>query len=330
MTRSKAQRDLAAVLEARRAHAELGIDISRRIDPFMALEQSGVLVMRQPLERLAGAYLPGDETEGSMPGVLVNADHPLSRQRYTAAHELSHHRRDRQLVLDVETEWLARGGSGASPAERFAETFAAWFLMPKSLVVSTLDGLGFGVGNADRLGASDVYTLSLELGTSYAATLHHLAAMKMIPDAQRRRLARVSPKNVKQMIGGAGLAADAWKDVHLIRLPRLDAVGALAGDAVVVEITEVPSSGYLWRAVQVPTGLALVRDEFQPGGPDVLGGQGEHRFLFRVDSPGHQPLHFELVCPWRLDAAAEREHLEIVSEPEPTPGLVHPEALVSA
>src|SRR5205823_4956456 len=99
---------LIAAMEASRAHRELQVDPSRRVDPFEALETAGVLVMRQPLDRLAGLYLPRAQVGGSKPGVLINAVHPLSKQRFTAAHELAHHRRDRQAVLDADTEWIGR------------------------------------------------------------------------------------------------------------------------------------------------------------------------------------------------------------------------------
>src|SRR6266567_3398359 len=139
MALSWRQIHLTALAEATRTHRDLEIDTERRIDPFAALELSGVLVMRRALDHLAGMYIPADLTDEGIPGVLVNVMHPASKQRYTAAHELSHHRRDRQLVLDRDTEWMGRGENRGSDTERFAEAFAAWFLMPSRLVTRLID-----------------------------------------------------------------------------------------------------------------------------------------------------------------------------------------------
>ena len=98
---------LIAAREALEAHRDLHTDLSERIDPFAALATAGVVVFRRPLGRLAGAYIAANATDGSAPGVLIHAGHPLSRQRYTAAHELCHHRRDHATIFDEDTEWLA-------------------------------------------------------------------------------------------------------------------------------------------------------------------------------------------------------------------------------
>jgi len=317
-----------AAAEAMRAHRELGIDTTRPIDPFFALERSGVLVMRQPMDRLAGAYLPANLVDGSPPGVLINVSHPPSRQRYTAAHELWHHRRDRDLIFDAETEWIARGEDGGPERERFAEAFAAWFLMPRQLVAVTMDLLGLV---AEQLDEQGVYVLSLEFGTSYAATLHHLAGMGLIPRQAEARLQKASPQAIKRALGAIDVAADAWKDVRLVGpRERARAVEAVEGDALVVEVPEIPSSGYLWRAADVPEILALVRDEYRPAVPDALGGEGIHRFVFRVLAAGRQPIRLELARPWQRGKTVETRDIEVVAEPQPTPGIVHPSSLVEA
>lgn len=121
---------LAAAREAGRAHRDLNINTEMPIDPFAALTASGVVTLRRPMDRAAGLYLPPAGAERPAAGVLINVLHPLAKQRYTAAHELAHHRRDNQEIIDRDTEWLGRDGQDQSDRERFAEAFAAWFLMP--------------------------------------------------------------------------------------------------------------------------------------------------------------------------------------------------------
>ncbi len=327
---SWSQMHLAAAMEAERSFLDLSIDTSRRVDPFAALVASGVIVLRRPLDRLAGIYLPANGVLGSRPGVLVNVQHPTTKQRYTAAHELAHHRRDHELALDEETEWIARGEHPASDTERFAEAFAAWFLMPKRLVIGTLDKLGVPV---DRLDAEGAYALSLEMGTSYAATVNHLADLRLVTSEHRAGLQRVQPQAVKRRLGALGVIRDSWRDVWMVRpLRQKREITAQEGDAVILEVPETPSSGSIWLPASVPGVLSLVSDEYRAqGGERSLGEHGVHQFVFRVEAAGQEVVRLELRRPWQHGAAPEDvSQLEITAETRPAPGIVEPHVLLPA
>lgn len=319
---------LFAAAESMRAHRELGVDTSRPIDPFLALQHSGVLVMRQSLDRLSGAYLPASSTVGNRPGVLINVAHPLSRQRYTAAHELWHHRRDSDLILDADTEWLARGEKGQSDRERLAEAFASWFLMPKRLVESMIDMLDM---TAQSLDEQSVYGLALELGTSYAATVSQLHGLKLITATVRDRLLRTTPQTIKRTLGDVDAMSDSWKDIRLIG-PRAQqrAVRAMEGDVVVLDMPEVPSSGYLWQPAELPEMVSLVRDEYRPLVPEILGGNGVHRFVFSVLQSGQNRIRLELGRPWQQGRMVEAQDIELVAEAKPAAGIFDPSVLIGA
>lgn len=319
---------LAAAREAMRAHRDLGLDATRRIDPFAALERAGVVVMRRPVDNLAGLYLPGNSAEGSADGVLINTDHPLPKQRYTAAHELAHHRRDRLAVADTDTEWLGRGSRQALETERFAEAFAAWFLMPKRLVQSTLERLGVMPAGLE---GPDAYGLALELGTSYAATVRHLSDMRLIGEAKRDRLLAIQPQAIKRSLGATDVTSDSRKDVWLVRSSQdASPVYPVEGDALVLALPEIPSSGYLWQPTEVPSWLQLVRDEYRVSDAEFVGGQGERRFLFRVGGPGRQQIRLVLGQPWDPRVVAKSFKLDVVAQPQPQQGLVQPELLAAA
>lgn len=320
---------LAAATEAARAHRDLAIDTSQRIDPFAALEKSGIFAMRRRLDGLAGLYIPAEPNGDGLPGVLINAAHPLSKQRFTAAHELSHHRRDHAVVFDEDTEWFGRGGRPASDRERFAEAFAAWFLMPKRLVQATLTSLGL---QANDLSPKDAYALSLELGTSYAATVHHLSNMGLISRSHRERLNRVQPRSIKQSLGVVEALADSWKNAWVLRgLTKLPIARTVQeGDAIVVEVPESPSSGYLWQPATVSPGLALIKEEYLADHPEQIGGKGLHRFLYRVDTSGQQRVELEMRRPWLNGPPVETWAAQIRANPQPTPGLVFPGAALAA
>jgi Zn-dependent peptidase ImmA (M78 family) len=317
-----------AAAEAIRSHRDLGFDTLRPIDPFSALYRSGVIVMRQPLERLSGAYLPANAADGTTPGVLINVAHPLSRQRYTAAHELWHHRRDSDAVFDIDTEWLARGSRKASDRERLADAFASWFLMPKSLINVSLSRLGISPRTLDEPSA---YSLSLELGTSYAATVSQLRNLGIISPNQANRMQHRTPQSIKQSLGEMDAAADSWRDIRVVNpTVQLDSIVMMEGDVLVLEMPEIPSSGYLWRLVDKLELVNLVRDEYRPRRPGVLGGSGVHRFVFAVLAPGYHRIQLALGRPWELEKVQELRELAIVAQSRPTPGVVNPLSLVEA
>jgi len=317
---------LIAARAASRVHRDLRIDTTRQIDPFAALDAAGVLVVRRRLDHLAGLYLPADlHDPDAVPSVLINVAHPASKQRFTAAHELGHHARDKNVSLDRDTEWLARGDAQGAERERLAEAFAAWFLMPQRLVLRLLADLGF---QADTLDADGAYALSLALGTSYTATVRHLADMQEISTQRSEHLLRITPQTIKQEIGGLDVAANSWKDIHRLAVTQEEVrVTAQEGDVLLIDAPETPSSGYLW-AVRTPAdGVALIRDEYRAYDPDALGGRGQHRFLFRMEEAGEWDMVLELRRPWQ-HAAVDTARVVVIVYPQPAPGIVHPNLLV--
>lgn len=317
---------LLAIAESRRAHRDLDIDVSQPIDPFRALQRSGVLVMRQPLERLSGAYLPADSTNGNQPGVLINVHHPLSKQRYTAAHELCHHRRDRDINFDAETEWMPRGQHHHSDRERLAESFASWFLMPRELVRSTIDYLGLDMASIDD---QDAYTLSLELGTSYLATVRHLSAMSLIDASARNRLLRVPPQTIKRSLIDKDVTLDPRSDVRIVGLGRpFRSVHVTEGDLVRFDMNETPSSGYIWQLVEHSDFVSLRQDEFLALSRYSLGGSGLHRFTVAIEGVGHHRIQVGLSRPWQSDEPIEAHDIDVEAVAKPTPGIYDPMLLV--
>jgi hypothetical protein len=74
---------LNGVKGAHELHRDLGIrdqierSEERRIDVFSVISKLGATLMFQPLDKLLGAYLPGDEN-----GVLITTQRPLRIQRF--------------------------------------------------------------------------------------------------------------------------------------------------------------------------------------------------------------------------------------------------------
>src|ERR1700676_1287831 len=140
----------AAILTGAKAahtlHRDLGIkeQIERagggRVDVFGAIAKPGATLIFQPLDKLLGAYLPGDEL-----GVLITTKRPLPVQRFTGAHELGHLYMRHEPSLD-DDNILRRAPFSASGQinrqEREADAFASMFLSPAWLLALILQHQG--------------------------------------------------------------------------------------------------------------------------------------------------------------------------------------------
>lgn len=94
------------------------------INPFQILTDYGVPFVFRAFtdKKYEGVYLPAQNDE-DIAIVGINMKRPITRQRYTAAHELCHH------IKDSKSSQVCGIGS-QSPIEKYAENFAAELLMP--------------------------------------------------------------------------------------------------------------------------------------------------------------------------------------------------------
>ena len=92
------------------------------INPFQMLTDMGVPFVFRPFKNYEGVYIPSEDPD-DIPVVAINLKRPIARQRFTAAHELCHHIKDRNSGM------MCQIGS-RSEMERYAENFAAALLMP--------------------------------------------------------------------------------------------------------------------------------------------------------------------------------------------------------
>lgn len=98
------------------------------INPFRLMREYGIVYQFMEFEDLEGIYLV-PEDDNDIPLVGINYKRKITRQRFTAAHELCHHLKDRR------NEACPKGGS-RNEIERFAEQFAAELLMPRKLFLA--------------------------------------------------------------------------------------------------------------------------------------------------------------------------------------------------
>ena len=187
---------LTGMTAAQEEHQRLGTTMHERVPVFDVIEDARIWLFFQPMRTLYGAY----ERHGDAAGIIINSQHPLSLQRFTAGHEYGHHVLGHEASADDE-ERIYRGDR-QSMQEVAAQAFAGEFLMPVQLVNYTLRTMGLA-GQRPAMTPSQIYQLTLELGVSYAAVVTQLVGQHKLTIDAGRRLRKLSPLDIK--IGLAGV-----------------------------------------------------------------------------------------------------------------------------
>lgn len=193
-----ARRAAALAVEVRNYY-RLGSDGA--VDLFGFLEQVGVLVYRAPLGRpgsadgVSGAFFNHPRVGWS---ILVNAHMTTGRQVFTLAHELAHalyHYSKGALVSRTRP-----GDAEDKRRERFANVFAAHFLVPGKALRERIENLG-GKAALDEL---MVLRLAHLFGVSYSMLLLRLLSEKVIDEQDYERYGRYDVQDIARRVGLSG------------------------------------------------------------------------------------------------------------------------------
>lgn len=168
-------------------------EIEYPINPFQMLKDEGVLFSLMEFKKLEGVYIPATSEE-DIPVVGININRPITRQRFTAAHELCHHFRDADKQISC-------GIGSRNSIEKFAESFAAALLMPIGelrIQVNKRKNRNHNVSMDDVLDIADFF------GVSFLACLFRIAYMihaipgNTEPDELRKRANKFGPDKVRK------------------------------------------------------------------------------------------------------------------------------------
>jgi len=306
----------AGSLRAQRALRQSDVDFESPIDVFGAIEHQRVWLMFQPLDRLYGAYSRHDT-----PGVVVHAGHPSRLQRFTAAHELGHHLLGHDISVDSREE--VESTDASLPAQEIeAQAFAATFLMPVQLVNRALGHLKLP-RKPHTLDPRQTYRISLELGSSYTATVTQLRALDRITFANARDLQRARPIDIKTELALGERPANSRADVWPLTLEdsgRELWVGP--HDEVHARLPETPTTGYRWRPADVGDGIEVAGDKpvRRNGGHERLYGATRERHVWwRALEPAHVAVSAELRRSFEHDPAAVADRFEFSVHVVPAP-----------
>lgn len=167
------------------------------------MDAAGIAVYRGPLgahldSTVSGAFVNHD-TVGF--AVLVNSQTTPGRRRFTMAHELAH------ALFHGDGVTVSVSFSGRREGqERFANAFAAEFLVPNAALRSAVEA--FGVHKVAD--AETVVHLQRLFGVSYAMMLVRLRAANLLTVSDDARLRRAQPVHLAQRLGYA-TDADEWE-----------------------------------------------------------------------------------------------------------------------
>lgn len=163
------------------------------INPFKMLRDEGVFFALSDFKKLEGIYIPSS-TDGKGPVVGINANRPITRQRFTAAHELCHH------FHDADRENTCPIGS-RNATEKFAESFAAAVLMPLTELRVQVNKRKNSRGNVSF---DDVLEISNYFGVSFSACMYRIAYKihaiegDTEPSALEKRIQKYKPDSVRK------------------------------------------------------------------------------------------------------------------------------------
>lgn len=163
------------------------------INPFQMLTDLQVPFIMRPFKKYEGIYIPAEDAD-DFPIVGINLKRPITRQRFTAAHELCHHLKDSKRGYMCNLK---------STIERYAEDFAAGLLMPLDVFKIEVDKYLVG----GYIGFDDVLKVAEYFGVSFDACLNRIAYRlhriegDISPEILKKRRIKFKPDKRRKELG---------------------------------------------------------------------------------------------------------------------------------
>lgn len=171
-------------------------EIMYPLSPFKMLKDEGVDFVIRNFNKLEGVYIPA-QSEDDIAIVGISAKRPITRQRFTAAHELCHHFRDadKQIACPI-------GQKNAS--EFFADAFASALLMPMGELKVKVNEYRDANGNVsfdDILMIADYFGVSFEACVRRIAYKIHAVEGDIESKELSRRIRKFQPDKKRKVLG---------------------------------------------------------------------------------------------------------------------------------
>lgn len=223
----------------------LGLDAHLPICPYSLCEAMDFDLRFVKISSFEGMYVPSSNL------ILISAERPEGRKRFTCAHEIGHHILGHGTIID---EILECGSNTQEESE--ADLFASMLLMPSSAVQRILRRYGV---EAEKLTPSDAYIVSKYFGASYLAFITHiyknlhLITYKKYQSLKKSKLPEIRfslcQKNTKNQVFKVG----QWWDEKAIEMEVGDLIVCdsnieIDGQPIIVPISDVKKSIYVGNA----------------------------------------------------------------------------------
>ena len=187
-----AERMAAAYLAAYFDNTEIIYPLS----PFKMLKDEGIDFVIRNFNKLEGVYIPA-QSQDDIAIVGINAKRPITRQRFTAAHELCHHfgDADKQIACPI-------GQKNAS--EYFADAFASALLMPMfelRVKVNEYKDINGNVSFDDILKIADYFGVSFESCVRRIAYKIHAVEGDIENKELTKRIKKYQPDKKRKALG---------------------------------------------------------------------------------------------------------------------------------
>jgi len=163
-------------------------EIQYPINPFALMKREGILFKFMDSHNLEGVYIPAN-SEDDIPVVGINYNRNITRQRFTAAHELCHHFKDADRPISCPIN-----GSKNDKIEKFADRFASSLLMPFSELKTQIEI--YRKNRKDTyLCFDDILHISHFFGVSFQACLYRIAYDLKLEDFIGEQISKNHIKN---------------------------------------------------------------------------------------------------------------------------------------
>lgn len=164
------------------------------INPFKMLQDESVVFLMRDFGHLEGVFIPAKD-DNDTPMVGINMNRPITRQRFTAAHELCHYFRDsEQQICPIGRK---------SALEKFADCFASGVLMPIGELRSQVSkrAQNSNIEFDDILEIANYFGVSFESCVFRIAYLIHAVSGNTESSELKKRIKKYKPDTRRQERG---------------------------------------------------------------------------------------------------------------------------------
>ena len=276
-----------ALVHALRLRKRIGATLRDSVSPYAAAEQLGIEVRFMDFPSMEGMYVAG-----ASPKILLSSLRPQGRRAFTCAHEIGHHVFGHGEQFD---ELISQKSAMRRKdiKEFAADSFASFFLMPKSVIDNGMTARGY---KYRTLKPTEVFRAASWLGVGYSTLVNHmLYTLSLIDNEKSEELLQVQPREIKTQLLGVSINTELHiVDHHWLGRPIDCQVNdyVLLPKNVVIERPELFSiveheKGILLKAEKSGLARAELREKnwasFLRVSPSQYTGRSCYRFEEEVD-----------------------------------------------